>query len=440
MRRVVITGIGLVTPLGSGRKEFWPAVLAGRCAAGEINTFDTSAYGVHRGCEVRDFDFKRLAGNGKSPFPKRMGRASQLAIAATSLALQDGGLDVESPDVRRAGVSVGTTGGEIQILEAMDQTRITKGSGHVDPEWIHLHPSRTIPSNIAHWFGFQGTNLMIPTACAAGNYAIGYAYDLIRFHRQDLMVAGGTDPFSKVAFTGFARLGSIAPDVCRPFDKNRKGILVGEGAGIVVLESLESALARNATIYAEILGYGLSSDAHHMTAPDPEGRGITAAMSQALSQAAVSPQEVDYINFHGTGTPANDKVETKAVKGLFQKHSRELCVSSTKSMIGHTMGAASAIEAIVCTLAVRYDEIPPTIHYLTPDPECDLDCVPNVKRSRRVDVALNNAIAFGGNNSCLVVGKFDPSRTDSWHDVAAVTTSPSVPPENRLQPLSGEAL
>jgi 3-oxoacyl-[acyl-carrier-protein] synthase II len=354
---------------------------------------------------VQDFDFEEVVG---APAPAGMGRASQLAIAATHLALADAGLDgrgtMEEPTF---GVSVGTTCGEIQILEQADQARLSDGDDAVPWQALRHHPAAMIPAHVAHWFGFSGPNVIIPTACAAGNYSIGWAFDSIRFGRSDVMVAGGTDPFSRVAFTGFARLGSVAPERCQPFDRGRRGILVGEGAGIVVLEALDGALARGAPILAEVLGYAISSDGHHMTAPDPQGDGISRAIGLAVESAGIAPAEVDYINAHGTGTPVNDKVETLAIKRVFGSHAYELCVSSTKSMIGHTMGAASAIEAITCVLALHDGIVPPTIHYDTPDPDCDLDYVANTARERSIAVALNNAIAFGGNNSCVVLRRFE---------------------------------
>jgi 3-oxoacyl-[acyl-carrier-protein] synthase II len=403
--RVVVTGAGMVTPIGTGRERFWSAVRAGTSGVTEITRFDTSRYKVHRGCEVHDFDFEEVAG---APPPAWMGRASQLAIAATHLALADAALDGGArTDDSRLGVSVGTTCGEIQILEQADQVRLSEGEDAVPWRALCHHPAAMIPAHVGHWFRLSGPNIIIPTACAAGNYSIGWAFDAIRFGRADVMVAGGTDPFSRVAFTGFARLGSVAPDRCQPFDQGRRGILVGEGAGIVVLESLERAVARGAPILAEMLGYAISADGHHMTAPDPQGDGISRAIGLALESAGIAPTEVDYINAHGTGTPVNDKVETLAIKRVFGSHAYQLCVSSTKSMIGHTMGAASAIEAITSVLALHDGIVPPTVHYDTPDPDCDLDYVPNAARARSIGVALNNAIAFGGNNSCVVLRRFE---------------------------------
>lgn len=403
-RRVVITGLGPVTPVGTGRDEFWTSILAARTGFGPVQRFDTSAFRSHAGAEVKNFDFTRFANHSEADRP--IGKASQFAIAASELAVQDAGLNIEAADRARMGVAVGTTAGEIQVLENANDIRHQYGQEAVPAETLRWHPVNNIPSNIAIHFGLQGFNMMIPTACAAGNYAIGYAADLISLGRIDYMLAGGSDPFSRVAFTGFIRLGAVAPEVCQPFDKNRQGMMVGEGSGVVLLESLESALERGATIYAEVLGYGLSCDGHHMTQPHPEGAGVVQAMEKALSAAGVAPDEVAYINAHGTGTEANDKAETIAIKRVMGEHAKKIMVSSTKSMIGHTMGAAGALEAIACCLAVQNDVAPPTANYETPDPECDLDCVPNKPREAKIEIALNNAYAFGGNNSSLVLRKF----------------------------------
>ncbi len=402
-KRVVITGVGMITPIGSGKDVFWNALTAGESGVSEVSCIDTSEYRVHKGCEVKNFNYSDYVKDGVL---KEIGKGSQFAIAATKLALDDAKIDLSKTELERMGVSVGTTAGEIQILEKVNYVRHRDGEDRVAPDLFLMHPCNNIPANIAIEFGLKGPNTIIPTACAAGNYAIGYAYDLIRFGRVDVMVAGGSDPFSKVAFTGFARLGAIAPEICQPFDKNRKGMMVGEGAGILVLESLESAEKRNANVYAEIIGYGLSCDAYHITIPHPDGEGVISAMIKALKSANLRPEDVQYISAHGTGTPANDKAETISIKKVFGEKPEHLAISSIKSMIGHTMGAASVIEAIACALAVQNDIIPPTINYVTPDPECDLDYVPNVMRKQEVNIALNNAHAFGGNNSCLVIKKF----------------------------------
>ncbi|MDR4509216.1 MAG: beta-ketoacyl-[acyl-carrier-protein] synthase family protein [Candidatus Brocadiaceae bacterium] len=393
----------MITPIGSGKDAFWNALTAGVSGVDDVMCIDTTEYRVHKGCEVKNFTYSDYIKNG---ILKKIGKCSQFAIAATKLALDDADLSLGDVDLERSGVSVGTTAGEIQILEKVNSIRHKEGEDNVDPYLFLMHPCNNIPANIAIEFGFKGPNTIIPTACAAGNYAIGYAYDLIKFGRVDMMVAGGSDPFSKVAYTGFARLGAIAPEICQPFDKHRKGMMVGEGAGILVLESLEYALKRNANIYAEIIGYGLSCDAYHITIPHPDGEGVISAMKKALVNADLKPEDVQYISAHGTGTPANDKAETISIKKVFGNKPKNLAISSTKSMIGHTMGAASVIEAITCALVVQNDVIPPTINYETPDPECDLDYVPNVMRKQKVNIALNNAHAFGGNNSCLVVKKY----------------------------------
>lgn len=402
-KRIVITGLGVISPIGCGKDVFWDALISGVSGVAEVKAFDTSVFKVHKGCEVKDFNYEDYAGVDTD---RNVGKGSQFAIAASKLALDDSKIALNDVDHERVGVSIGTTAGEIQILEQVNYLRFEKGEENVDTDLFLKHPCLNMPSNISIEFGFKGPSTIIPTACAAGNYAIGYACDLIKLGRADIMLAGGSDPFSKVAFVGFSRLHAIAPDICQPFDKNRKGMLIGEGAGMLVLESLEDALARNATIYAEILGYGLSCDGYHITIPHPEGNGVESAMKKALKNADIKPEDVQHISAHGTGTVANDKAETISIKKVFGEHSKDLAISSTKSMIGHTMGAASAIEAIACSLAVKNNIVPPTINYETKDPECDLDFIPNVKREMRVDIALNNAYAFGGNNSCLVLKKF----------------------------------
>src|SRR3989338_822433 len=260
-----------------------------------------------------------------------------------------------------------------------------------------------IAAHVARYFRIKGPAFMFGTACAAGNYSIAYGTDLIRLGKCEVVLAGGADPFSRTAFMGFGSLFALAPDKCRPFDRNRKGIIVGEGAGMRLLESLEHAIERGVEPYAEVLGYGTSCDASHMTIPDV--KGVVAAMRNALLDAGISASDVDYINAHGTGTPANDKTECLAIGALFTERDGEIPVSSIKSMLGHTMGAASAIEAIACSLVVQRDTLPPTINYETPDEDCPIDCVPNRARRQRADVVLNNSFAFGGNNACVVFGK-----------------------------------
>jgi 3-oxoacyl-[acyl-carrier-protein] synthase II len=402
MRRVVVTGIGLLTPIGSGKEVFWSGLIAGKCGIAPVASFDTSAFPVHKGAEVKDFKPEAFL---RRRSPQEMGRGSQLAIAAARMAIEDSGVEISSYERSRVGVSMGTTSGEPQIVERYNDIRKSEGLDAVPKEIPPKYPCHVIPSNVAIEFDLHGPCLMIPTACAAGNYAIGYGFDMIRIGRADLILAGGADPFSRITYMGFARLGAVAPDRCQPFDKNRQGMVPGEGAAILVLEPLEAARARGAKIYAEVLGYGVSCDSHHMTAAHPQGDGAMRAMSAAIRESGVSLQDIDYINAHGTGTPTNDRVESLAVRRLFGKYADKIPMSSIKSMIGHTMGAASAIEAAACALAIDTGIVPPTINYEVPDPECDLDYVPN--QARRVDprVVLNNAYAFGGNNASLCIAR-----------------------------------
>lgn len=400
MKRVVITGIGVVSPIGTGKDVFWKALLAGESGIRPVRSFDTSAFPVHIGGEVPDFDPKQHLERQK---PDSMGRASQMAIAAAREALTDARLNLSDVDRSRVGVSMGTTSGEPLFVEFYNDA---KKRGEASPaETFGRYPCHVIPAHVAMEFGLNGPALMIPNACAAGNYAIGYGFDLIRNGRVDMMLAGGADAFSRIPYMGFARLGAIAPERCQPFDKNRKGMVPGEGAAVLVLESLDGAKARGATVYAEVLGYGASCDSHHMTAAHPQGEGAMRAMSAAISQSGLTTDSIDYISAHGTGTPTNDRVESLAVRTLFGERAPQVPMSSIKSMLGHTMGAASAIEAIACTLAVHTGWIPPTINHEEPDPDCGLDIVPNKARKTDPKVALNNAYAFGGNNASLCVAR-----------------------------------
>ena len=406
MHKVVITGLGVISPIGIGTETFWQALLAGKCGAGEISSFDSSAFKVHRAYEVTGYQFDARAWPGASP---HLGRASQFALTATRMAMADAGLECNAPDSSRMGISLGTTGGEIQILEGICE-HLAAGAGHreIPAACFPYFPANHIIAEVAARFGCHGPHYLFPNACAAGNYAIGYAFDLIRLGRADIMICGGVEPFSPMALTGFSRLNAVAPDLCRPFDRNRKGLMLGEGAGILILESLPGALHRNAPIYAEVAGYGISCDSYHVTSPHPTGRGKVQAMQKALAHAGLPPGDIAYINAHGTGTRLNDKVETLAIRTLFGPHADQLKVSSIKGHIGHTMGAASAIEAVACTLTVSRNQVPPTIHLETGDPDCDLNYVPKTAITAQIDVAMNNAFAFGGNNTSLVLKKYTP--------------------------------
>ncbi len=401
-KRVVITGIGLVSSLGNDIDEFWSALTSGKSGISEVSSFDTSNCNRHFGGEVKYFN----ADGVLSPAEKKVfKRASQFSIVATKNALRDAGLDERLHEFAKyIGVIIGTTFGEAQIVEAATQYLIESKDDLRQEFYLKQYRPDAISVNIAKKFGLCGPNQVIPTACAAGNYAIAYASSLIAGGRVPVMVAGGADPFSHVSFTGFSRL-DMADLKCQPFDKNRKGMMVGEGAGIMILEDYDFAKKRNAKIYGEILGYGLSCDANHMTIP--EVGGIVSVMEKALKNSNLKIKDIDYVCAHGTGTAINDKTESLAIRKVFYERGNEVPVSSIKSMLGHTMGAASALEAIAVVLAIKNDEIPPTINYETPDPECDIDCVPNKSRQKKINYALNNSFAFGGNNACVVLAKSD---------------------------------
>ncbi len=401
-RRVVITGLGVISSIGIGKDEFWKNLVAGKSGISEVSTFDTSKYDNHKGGEVKNFDPLKFI---TRKHIKNMGRASQFAVSASKLALEDARLSVSKIRKGKMGVIIGTTMADIQSLEQVDKHWMHKGEDDVWATTIVKYPGNALSDNIGYYFGMGGPNYVIPTACAAANYSLGYAYDLIRTDRADIILAGGADPFSRITFTGFQRLFAMSPDKCQPFDKNRKGMMVGEGSGVLVLEELEHALNRKVPIYAEVLGYGLSCDAHHMTSPTVEG--IALVIKKAIKNSGITPGEIDYICAHGTGTPANDKTECKAIKSVVDGKLNNIPISSIKSMLGHTMGAASAIESISTVLTIKNDIIPPTINHEETDPECKgIDCVPNIAKEKEVKIALNNSLAFGGNNACVGFGKY----------------------------------
>lgn len=403
-KRVVVTGLGVVSSVGIGWRAFWDSLLAGRSGIRRISYIDTASYPTHYGGEVANFDPLQFM---PETVARRLGRGSQFAIAATKLALEDARLSIPSngstKEGVRIGVCLGTTMADIQALESMNQRWVSEEGLSISSSLVTQYPSCTMSANVATFFSLTGPNLMIPTACAAGNYALANAFDLLQLEKSDIMIAGAAEPFSRIIFSGFTRLLAVAPDRCQPFDKNRRGMMSGEGAGLLVLERLEDAVTRNAPIYAEVLGYGLSCDSHKMTIPEVEG--LVRVMENALHDAGIEPSDVNYISAHGTGTPANDRTECAAIREVFGSHTDHMPVSSIKSMLGHTMGAASALESIACVLAVHNDQVPPTINYETPDPDCDIDCVPNINRRHEVIVALNNSFAFGGNNACVVFDK-----------------------------------
>lgn len=403
LHRVVVTGLGPVTALGFGRQTFWNNLMSGRSGIEAVTSFDTSDFSVHKGAEIKDFHPEDHILNLS---PDDIGRASQFAIAAARLAVLDAGLSLVDAKADNFGVVVGTTSGEPRVIECFDDDYVAANFESLADRFIATYPCHVLAVHVASELGLGGEVLTIPTACAAGNHAIIRAFDDLRLGKADVMLAGGADSFSRITYTGFARLGAIAPDCCQPFDLNRKGMIPGEGAAFLLLETLDHALQRSARVYAEIVGCGLSCDAHHMTASHPQGDGAVRAMETALSSAGLGPESVDYISAHGTGTQSNDRMETVAIKRVFGEHAKRVPVSSIKSMLGHTMGAASAIEAAACVLAIEEGCIPPTINLLTPDPECDLDFVPKIGRRHTVNIAFNNAYAFGGNNSSIIFADF----------------------------------
>jgi len=405
MRRIVVTGIGVITSIGHGRESFWRNLTAGVHGISPVEMFDTSQYRAHLGGEVKEFCAADYVSTLEAD---SLGRASQFAIGAARLALQDAGLDVAEIDNVRAGISMGTTSGEPNQIESFNDAYPDGDMATAGEQLLSRYPCHLIASYTARELDLRGTNTVIPTACAAGNYAIAHASDVLRADQADLMLAGGSDAFSRITYSGFASLMAIAPELCQPFDKNRRGMIPGEGAGVLVLEPLDRALKRNARIYAEVAGYGLSCDAHHPTGGDPEGRGAVRAMESALTSSGLRPDDVSYISAHGTGTKSNDLNETIAVKRVFGEAAYSTPISSIKSMLGHTMGAASAIEAATCALAIHEGRIPPTMHLQDPDPDCDLDYVANQGRDHHVEVAMNNAYAFGGNNASVILKKVEP--------------------------------
>ena len=410
MARVVVTGMGAITPLGNDVETFWQNVVAGRSGVGPITLFDASALKTRIAAEVKGFDPEAWFGRKEA---RRLDRYAQFALAATQQALQDARLDPGHVDRERVGVILGTGIGGIGALVQGVETLMTRGPDRISPFMVPMMLADTAPGLIAIAYGFRGPNMAVITACASGTNAIGEAMNLIRRGDADVVIAGGAEaailPISVAAFNVMGAISTRNEEperASRPFDRTRDGFVMGEGAGILVLERLEHAQARGARIYAEVVGYGASADAYHITAPLENGEGAALAMRRALADAGLSPREVDYINAHGTGTPLNDKSETQAIKAVFGEAAYDVPISSTKSMIGHLLGAAGAVEAIVCIRAITDGVIPPTINYEHPDPECDLDYVPNTARRRPVRVAMSNSFGFGGHNACVIFRRY----------------------------------
>jgi 3-oxoacyl-[acyl-carrier-protein] synthase II len=398
--RVFVTGVGVVSSIGLGREAFFRALEAGKSGISPVASFDAVPLGREFAGEVKDFhprDHLTAAEQG------RTGRCSAMALAAARMAIADARLDANALSGPRTAVVLGTTMGEAQILAELDRQWIIDGPQAISRAKIPRYGSTLLPIHVARAIGAQGMVLTLPAACAAGNYAVGFAADLIRGGRADVVVTGAAELLQELQFSGFVRLAAMAQERCQPFDLNRQGLLLGEGAGLLVLESEQHALARGARLQAEVGGYGLSCDAYHITRPHPEARGSITAMRAAIARSGITVADVDFVNAHGTGTRHNDAAEAKVVRDVFGEG--RVPVSSMKSMLGHCMGAASALEAIGCIFTIETGIYPPTIGYDTPDPECDMDVVSNVARRGKSDIVINNALAFGGYNAVTLFAR-----------------------------------
>ncbi len=409
-QRAVITGMGVVSPVGSNLETFWNSLITGQSGIDFVTRFDVGDMPTKVAGEIKDFEPTDWLDRKES---RHMDRFTQLAMAAAKMAVQDSGLNLDQVNKERASCIVGTGVGGVTTLEQQKEVLMNKGPGRISPFFIPMLISNMAAGHISLEFGLQGSSLSVATACASATNAIGEAMRLIEHGYADVVLCGGTEaPIVPLAFAGFCAMKAMSTEkenpreACRPFDARRSGFVMGEGAGILVLESLEHAQKRQARIYAELSGYGSTCDAYHITSPAPGGAGAIQSMQMALAGAKMRPEEVDYINAHGTVTNANDSAETAAIKALFGEAAQSVAISSTKSMTGHLLGAAGAIEAIACALTIKNSMIPPTINYGEPDPECDLDYVPNAARPKEVQVALSNTFGFGGHNATIVLKRY----------------------------------
>jgi 3-oxoacyl-[acyl-carrier-protein] synthase II len=410
-KRVVITGLGAISPVGIGKDNYWQALLRGQSGIGRLTRFDPSPYDCKIAGEAREFEPEQFLDRKEI---KRMDRFAQFGVAAAKLAVDDAALEMDREDLRNIGVVIGSGIGGIQTFCDQHSVLISKGPNRVSPLFIPMMIGNMAAAQIAICLGPKGPNITVVTACASGANAIGEAFKMLQRGAAEVILAGGAEaPIASVAMAGFCSMRAMSTRneepqrASRPFDKNRDGFVISEGAGIMVLETLDHASARGARIYGEVVGYGCTADGYHITAPEPEGIEVTRTIRLALEDAGILPDQVDYINAHGTSTELNDKIETKAIKKVFGDHASEVPISSIKSMIGHAMGAAGALEAIACVLSVNTDWVPPTINYEEPDPDCDLDYVPNQARQFPVRVAISNSFGFGGHNAVLAFKKFE---------------------------------
>ncbi|MFC1704550.1 beta-ketoacyl-ACP synthase II [Candidatus Omnitrophota bacterium] len=409
-KRIVITGLGVMAPEGLSVAQFWKSLLEGNSGIGNITQFDASLFDCHIAGEIKDYDPIQHFNTKEA---RHLERFVQFAVVAAREAVADAQLNLETEELDRIGVIVGSGIGSLQTMEREHNIFLAKGPKKMSPFLIPRLIVNEAAGQVSIDLGVKGPNTCVTTACASGTHAIGDAFRLLQHDDADVMIAGGTEScITTLGVGGFCALKALSrrsddpKKASRPFERDRDGFVMSEGSGIVVIESLDHAKKRNARIYAEIAGYGLSGDAYHITAPDPVGHGASLAMEMAVRNSGLQPEDVDYINAHGTSTLLNDKIETLAIKNTFKEHAKKLAVSSTKSVTGHLLGAAGGVEFIACTLAIRDDVIPPTINYENPDPLCDLDYVPNAPRKQKLEVAMSNSLGFGGHNATLIIKKF----------------------------------
>ncbi|MEI4801496.1 beta-ketoacyl-ACP synthase II [Bacillus sp. NPDC077411] len=408
-KRVVITGLGAVTPVGTDVETAWENIKNGVSGIGHLTRLDADQFPAKVAAEINDFEVEKYIDKKEA---RRMDRFTQYAVAAAKMAVEDAKLEITEENGPRIGVWVGSGIGGMETYEEQYKVFYEKGARRVSPFLVPMMIPDMAAGQVSIALGAKGINTCTVTACASGANSIGDAYKVIQRGDADAMIAGGAEaPLTNMAVAGFCSAKALTfnedpATACRPFDKNRSGFVMGEGAGILVLEELEHALARGAHIYAEIVGYGATGDAFHITLPAPGGEGGVRAMRQALEEAGLQPENIDYINAHGTSTEANEKYETMAIKEVFGEHAYKVAVSSTKSMTGHLLGAAGAVEAIISVKTIQDGVVPPTINYETPDPECDLDCVPNKARQQKVRAVLSNSLGFGGHNAALVFKEY----------------------------------
>jgi 3-oxoacyl-[acyl-carrier-protein] synthase II len=409
--RVVVTGLGMVTPLGTGVEKNWEAVCAGRSGIGPITRFDASDFPSQIAGEVTDFKPEDFIDKQQI---RRFDTFVHFAVASARMALEDAKLKIDNGNSHRIGCLTGTGLGGLEMIEHFHKILLEKGPRRISPFFIPGIIANMVPGQIAIELGAKGPNISIETACAASCHAVGESFRLIREGIADAMITGGSEAvITPLAVGGFCAMRALSTSndepqkASRPFDLNRNGFVIGEGAGVLILEELNRASERGAKIYAEVVGYGLSGDAYHVSAPEPEGKGAISSMSMAIRYGGMKPEDIDYINAHGTSTKLNDASENRAIKVVFGDHAYELAISSTKSMIGHLLGGAGGVESIYTVLAIKHGIIPPTINYETPDPECDLDYVPNVARKKKIGAAMSNSFGFGGTNATIIFKAYE---------------------------------